>query len=65
MGADVSAVESFAVDNKGVEMVLIRHGMYLPVKYASLVLGIDLTPRQTWERIRGEIVIDAGGSAVP
>lgn len=47
----MATVGLFAVDDEGVDMVLIRYTMYLPVKYVPLALGVYITSRQVWERI--------------
>ncbi len=40
------------------ELIRVRRTCYVPPAYVSLFLANPLTPRQAWDRVRGQIVVD-------
>ena len=49
-------VDENDIDNKDVEEVITRCGMWIPNLYASLCLGNNLTPVDIWNRLYSNIV---------
>ena len=54
----MATVGPFVVNDNGVEIILARYAIYVPVKYVPLALGVDLTPPMTRDGIRRVIVMD-------
>jgi hypothetical protein len=48
----------YAQGEQGTELIKVRRTCFVPPKYVPLFLGAPLTPREAWERVRGQIVID-------
>jgi hypothetical protein len=48
----------YAQGEPGTELIKVRRTCFVPPKYVPLFLGAPLTPREAWERVRGQIVID-------
>jgi hypothetical protein len=48
----------YAQGEAGTELVKVRRTCFVPPKYVGMFLGDPLTPREAWERVRGQIVID-------
>lgn len=55
---DVELLGPYAQGEDGTELIKVRRTCFVPPKYVSLFLGEPLTPREAWERVRGQIVID-------
>jgi hypothetical protein len=48
-------VGSFRNNDAGTELLRTRHGMSIPTKYVPMVLGMGLSPKNAWLRIRGSM----------
>lgn len=55
---DVTLLGPYAQGEAGTELVKVRRTCFVPPKYVPLFLGSPLTPREAWERVRGQIVVD-------
>ena len=54
--ANATALGPFAAGDADTEIVRVRFGIYIPPPLIAIILTDPLSPRQAWERIRGEIV---------
>lgn len=48
----------YAQGEAGTELIKVRHTCFVPPRYIGMFLGDPLTPREAWERVRGQIVTD-------
>jgi hypothetical protein len=48
----------YAQGEPGTELIKVRRTCFVPPKYVPLFLEAPLTPREAWERVRGQMVID-------
>jgi len=55
---DLELLGPYAQGEAGTELIKVRRTCFVPPKYVSMFLGAPLTPREAWERVRGQIVID-------
>ncbi|CAK9046738.1 CvfB_WH domain-containing protein (Fragment), partial [Durusdinium trenchii] len=55
---DVELLGPYAQGEAGTELIKVRRTCFVPPKYIGMFLGEPLTPREAWERVRGQIVID-------
>jgi hypothetical protein len=45
------------------ELIKVRKTCFIPPRYVGMLLGQPLTPREAWERVRGQLVIDGNEMA--
>jgi hypothetical protein len=55
---DVEYLGPYAQGEAGTELIKVRRTCFVPPKYVGMFLGEPLTPKEAWERVRGQIVID-------
>jgi hypothetical protein len=55
---DLELLGPYAQGEAGTELIKVRRTCFVPPKYVGMFLGEPLTPRQAWERVRGQIVVD-------
>lgn len=55
---NVEYLGPYAQGEAGTELIKVRRTCFVPPKYVPLFLGSPLTPRQAWERVRGQIVVE-------
>jgi hypothetical protein len=55
---DVELLGPYAQGEAGTELIKVRCTCFVPPKYVGMFLGKPLTPREAWERVRGQIVTD-------
>ena len=48
----------FVQADAGTELIKVRRTCFVPPRYVPLFLANPLTPREAWERVRGQIVVD-------
>jgi hypothetical protein len=48
----------YAQGKPGTELIKVQRTCFVPPKYVPLFLGAPLTPREAWERVRAQLVID-------
>ena len=48
----------YAQADAGTELIKVRRTCFVPPRYVPLLLAGPITPREAWERIRGQIVVD-------
>lgn len=48
----------FAQADAGTELIKVRRTCFVPPRYVPLFLANPLTPREAWERVRGQIVAE-------
>jgi hypothetical protein len=54
----VELLGPYAQGEAGTELIKVRRTCFVPPKYVGMFLSGALTPREAWERVRGQIVID-------
>jgi hypothetical protein len=57
-GPNVQNVGPFDDNDAGTDVLRSRYFIYVPGKYAHIILEQHLTPRQAWERLGGAIIAD-------
>jgi hypothetical protein len=62
-GSNVQNVGPFDDNDAGTDVLRTRYFIYVPVKYARIILEQSLTPRQDWERLGGAIFADNAADA--
>jgi hypothetical protein len=62
-GPSVQNVGLFKDDDIGTDVLRTRCFIYIPVKYAHIILEQRLTPRQAWERLGGAILAENAAGA--
>ena len=53
---DLKLLGPYRAGDAGVESICCRKTVYVPAPYVGLLLGADLTPIESWHRVRGAIV---------
>ena len=56
--ADALQLGTFADDDDGTKLIRVRRTCYVPPAYVLLFLAGDLSPREAWMAVQGQIVID-------
>jgi hypothetical protein len=56
--ADALQLGPFADDDDGTELIRVRRTCYVPPAYVPLFLAGNLSPREAWMAVQGQIVID-------
>lgn len=55
---EVDYLGPYAQGEAGTELIKLRRTCFVPPKYVPMFLGNPLSPKEAWERVRGQIVID-------
>jgi hypothetical protein len=55
---EIEMLGPYAQGEAGTELIKVRRTCFVPPKYVGMFLGEPLTPREAWERVRGQIVTD-------
>jgi len=55
---DVGWLGPYTQGEAGTELIKVRRTCFVPPRYVGMFLGEPLTPREAWERVRGQLVID-------
>ncbi len=55
---EVEFLGPYAQGEDGTELIKVRRTCFVPPRYVPLFLGNPLTPREAWERVRGQIVLE-------
>jgi hypothetical protein len=55
---DVELLGPYAQGEAGTDLIKVRKTCFVPPKYVGMFLGTPLTPREAWERVRGQMVVD-------
>ena len=55
---EIELLGPYVQGEAGTELIKVRRTCFVPPRYVNMFLGIPLTPREAWERVRGQIVID-------
>ncbi len=56
--ANLQIIGPYNQNDADTELIRVRRTVYVPPAYVSIFLASPLTPRQAWDRVRGQIVVD-------
>jgi hypothetical protein len=55
---ELEVLGPYAQGEAGTELIKVRRTCFVPPKYVGMFLGRPLSPKEAWERVRGQIIID-------
>jgi hypothetical protein len=55
---EVECLGPYTQGEAGTELIKVRRTCFVPPKYVGMFLGSPLTPKEAWQRVRGQMVID-------
>ena len=55
-GANLILLGPYGAGDVGVEIIRCHTTVYVPAPYVGLLLGVNLTPVEAWNRLQGAIV---------
>jgi hypothetical protein len=55
---EVDLLGPYAPADAGTELIKVRRTCFVPPRYVPLFLAGPITPREAWERVRGQIVVE-------
>ena len=61
--SNLTLLGPYVAGDGGVEIILCRNTVYVPAPYVGLLLCVDLTPVEDWNRLQGFIVNAAAEDA--